>query len=181
MATIYSLQKISTLTDRRVFFDANILIYIFWPSASYHLEENYSSAFGQLLRQKNELLVDFLVISEIINRAIRLEYDKYLLANNISKARFSFKNYRDSDAGHEALSDIHLIVTTNILAKFTVIGKLFNKDDIQSFLVIDTLDFSDKGILATCKANACILLTHDKDYKTANIDILTSNLSILRN
>lgn len=181
MLTRHSIQNIADLKDRQVFFDANVLIYIFWPSGSYRWERDYSTAFRQLLRQKNELLVDFLVISEIVNRAIRLEYDKYLFANALSRTGLSFKQYRDNEEGQAALSDIHLIVATNILAKFTIIGKSFTKDDIQSFLVIDTLDFTDKGILHICKDNACVLLTNDKDYRTADIDILTANPSILAN
>lgn len=181
MATKYSTQNIAAIHNRKVFFDANVLIYIFWPSGSYQWEATYSSAFGQLLRQKNELLVDFIVISEIVNRTIRLSYENHLSANNIQKINLSFKKYRNSVEGQSALSDIYLMVETNILSTFTIVGKSFTKAEIQSFLTIEPLDFSDKGILLTCQHNACVLLTNDIDYKTAAIDILTSNPAILRN
>lgn len=181
MATKYSLQNIHQLGSRKIFFDANVLIYIFWPSGDYKWEEYYSSAFGKLLRQKNELFVDFIVISEIINRSHRLEYEKYLAANNIKKSKLSYKNFRDSDDGCEALSDIYLIIETNILNYFTVLGKAYTKSDIQSFLKLETLDFSDKGILLTCKENSCILLTNDRDFVNADIDILSSNPRLLNN
>ena len=175
----YTLQNIPTLQTRKVFFDANVLIYIFWPSGAYHWEGYYSSAFRRLLRQQNELLVDFRVISEIINRAHRLEYDKYIRLNNILKSNLPYKQYRDSADGQSALSDIYLIIETNILTKFIVVGKAITKAEIQSFLTLEPLDFADKAILLTCQENACVLLTNDADYKACNIDILTSNPAIL--
>ena len=183
MATKYSTQNIPAVINKKVFFDANVLIYIFWPLGfgnTKYWEECYTSAFGKLIRQKNELLVDFIVISEIVNRAIRLEYDKYLIAKNLSKSNLSFKKYRNSADGETALTDIYLMIETDILNRFTVVGKSFTKPDIQSFLTVDSLDFSDKAILSTCQENACILLTNDVDYKTSAIDILTSNPSILK-
>lgn len=48
----YSIQNLSGLNDRKVFFDANVLIYIFWPSGAYFWEDKYSSVFSKLLRQK---------------------------------------------------------------------------------------------------------------------------------
>lgn len=181
MATKYSIHDISILQNRKVFFDANVLIYLFWPSGSYNWEKDYSSVYAKLLRQKNELFVDFIVISEIINRAIRLEYDKYLATNNISKFNHSFKKYRNSADGQTALSDIYLIVETNILNSFTIIGKTFTKNEIRSFLITDNLDIADKGIVKICKENTCILLTNDVDFKTSDIEILTSNPTLLRN
>lgn len=181
MATKYTTQNIPTLLNRKVFIDANVLIYIFWPSGSQHWENVYSSLFARLVRQGNELLVDFIVISEIVNRAIRLEYEKYLLANNLIRSTLPFKKYRNSIDGQTALADIYLMVETDILNKFTIVGKSFTRQEISSFLIVDSLDFGDKGILSTCQENACVLLTNDVDYKTSNIDILTSNPAILRN
>lgn len=181
MSTRYSTQNIPAIHDRKIFFDANVLIYLFWPSGSHHWESLYSTAFGHLLQQQNEMVVDFLVISEIINRAHRLEYDKYLSVNNITKNNLSYKQYRDSADGQTALSDIYLIIESNILNRFTIVGKSFTKDEIRAFLTLEPMDFTDKGILLTCKENGCILLTNDKDYKTADIDILTSNPLILVN
>ena len=126
-------------------------------------------------------MVDFIVISEIINRAIRLEYEKHLASNGIPRSNLSFKRYRDSVEGQSSLTDIYLMVETNILSTFTIIGKSFSKAEIQSFLTLEPLDFADKGILLTCQENGCVLLTNDIDYKAADIDILTSNPAILRN
>lgn len=136
----------------------------FWPSSA---------------STQNELVVDFIVISEIVNRAHRLEYDKHLAANGLAKSAFTYKQYRNSAEGQAALADIYLIIESNILSRFTVIGKDFTKAEIQSFLTLEPLDFSDKAIVLTCKENACLLLTNDADYCTADIDLLSSNPAIL--
>ena len=179
MTRRYPIKNLSALNDRKIFFDANVLIYIFWPSGAYHWEEKYSSTFGRLLRQKNELVTNFIVISEIVNRAHRLEYNSYLSKNNISNTTLNYKNYRNREEGNSTLSDIYLIIETNILRHFTISSNFFTKEDIQSFLHPDSLDFGDKAILAICKENSFVLLTNDADFKFSDIDILTSNPRIL--
>lgn len=86
---------VEQLKDKEIFFDANVLIYIFWPTASHNWEKYYASTFAKLLRQKNTLVVDFITISEFINRAIRIEHEKYVNEHSY----LTFKDYRDSEAG----------------------------------------------------------------------------------
>lgn len=174
MAAKYDVQNIAQLQGRDVFLDANILIYLFWPTGSVSWENTYASAFGRLLRQQNKLCVDFLVISEVVNRAIKSEHVKLQPA-------LKFKQFRDSQEGKDALNDIYKVVENNIINKFHFIGKAFSKDEVTQFLNVDTLDFFDKAILNVCKENNCVLLTNDKDFKIADIDILTANPVILRN
>lgn len=176
MATKYSSRNINQLQGRKVFFDANVLIYVFWPSGNFNWENQYSSAFGNLLRQGNILAVDFMVLSEVINRAIKIEYEKFKINNN----NISYKKYRDSTDGIKAMEDIYVVVKESILPRFTIIGKSFNKSEIESFLHIDSLDFNDKAIVPLCQENNCILLTNDKDFANSDIDIISSNPIILK-
>ncbi|TAF33482.1 MAG: type II toxin-antitoxin system VapC family toxin [Cytophagales bacterium] len=172
MATKYRLQDVAQLVGKDVFFDANILIYLFWPTGQYNFEQNYARVFSNLLRQGNNLFVDFLVISEVINRVVRIEHQKL---NPTQK----FKDFRNSQDGKDALDDIYIIVKNDILNRFNVVGKAFNKQEIESYLAVDELDFVDKATVTLCKENALVLLTNDKDFKNADLDILTGNPSIL--
>jgi len=45
--------------------------------------------------------------------------------------------------------------------------------------MIDELDFVDKATVDLCKEYNLVLLTNDKDFKNAGLDILTGNPSIL--
>ncbi len=179
MAKRYNSFEINKLNKRQIFFDANILLYIFWFTGYSSREKQYSVIFKGLLNQKNEMFVDFIVISEVINRAIRIEYEKYLQQQNISKEKLPFKKYRDTQEGQEALKDIYQVVKGKIINKFGISGKAFSKSDIESFLQLNLLDFSDKGIVSLCKENNFVLLTNDKDFVCTDLEILTSNPVLL--
>jgi predicted nucleic acid-binding protein len=179
MAKFYNSSEIHSLNKRQIFFDANILLYIFWPTGS-GWTKPYSTIFNRLLKQKNEMAVDFIVISEVVNRAVRIEYEKHLQTNNTPKENLPFKKYRDSQDGQEALNDVYEIVKKNIVSKFSIAGKAFTKSDIENFLHIDSLDFSDKGIAAICKEHGFVLLTNDKDFADSDLEILTSNPGLLK-
>lgn len=172
MATIYKLQDYAHLSDKDVFVDANVLIYLFWPTGQHSFESNYARVFRNLLRQGNSLYVDFLVISEVVNRVLRIEHVKL---NSNQK----FKDFRNSQDGKDVINDIYLIVKNDILSCFKIIGKSFNKSDIEGFLIVDQLDFVDKATVSICSENNLVLLTNDKDFKNSGLDILTGNPHIL--
>ena len=168
----YRLQDVSQLLDRNVFVDANILIYLFWPTGSHRFEQNYARVFRTLLRQGNDLYIDFLVISEVINRVLRIEHSK--LNSNIN-----FKTFRDSQDGKDALDDIHTIIKGNILNCFNIEGKIFNNQELENLMVINDLDFVDKATVSLCSEKSLVLLTNDGDFKNTGLDILTGNPRIL--
>ncbi|HNW81501.1 MAG TPA: DUF5615 family PIN-like protein [bacterium] len=175
MKKFYNPSDIKALSGREFLFDANALIYVFWPSASLLKEREYSSIFNNLLKQKNKMHVDFLVISEVINRVLRIEYEKYLNANNITKDNLNFKTFRNNADGQQALNEIYNTVKSQIFSVFSVAEKAFTKDEITKFLNNDSLDFNDKGIYAICRENNFILVTNDRDFLNTETEILSSN------
>lgn len=179
MAANYRLQDFPQLAGRDIFVDAMVLIYLFWPTGQHNFEKNYARVLRNLLRQGNNLKVDFLVISEIVNRAIKAEYEKHLLANSLTKDQLKYKDFRNCQEGQSALNDIYLIVRNDILNHFNVIGESFDRQDLEGFLVVDELDFVDKATVSICSQNGLVLLTNDKDFKNSGLDILTSNPLIL--
>ncbi len=182
MSNRYNLSNISDINNKKIFFDANILIYLFWASGSSYFENKYAKIYTKLNNQKNIYIIDFVVISEVINRAIRLEHDKYRAENNINNiSDYPFKKFRDSNDGQEALKDIYTIISSEILENFELIEKKYSKQFLKPLLVVDKLDFGDKIIVKICDENDYILLTNDKDFKDSNIDILTSNKKIFNN
>ncbi len=90
-----------------------------------------------------------------------------------------FKDFRNSQDGKDVISDIFLIVQNDILSSFKIVGKSFNKSDIEGFLVVDQLDFVDKATVSICSENNMVLLTNDRDFKNSGLDILTGNPHIL--
>ncbi|MBP9742522.1 MAG: type II toxin-antitoxin system VapC family toxin [Burkholderiales bacterium] len=178
MGQRYNEVKIGELENRVIFFDANILIYLFWTSGGKkqkEFEDKYATIFLKLLNQKNKLVVDFMIISEMVNRTIKMEYEKYLENRKLTKKECSYKRYRNSLDGKNILADIYQIVGAKIIRNFEFIGKAFTRIDVQNFLAVDQLDFNDKGIVQICQEFNCVLLTNDGDFAAANIDILTAN------
>lgn len=175
MATRYPLTATNTLTDRDVFFDANVLIYIYWPTADAYWQTKYSRAFAVLLRSDCRINIDYYTISEVINRIFKIEYTNYLVTN----PGVRFKDYRNSDEGKETLSDIYTIVHDDILRNFKVVENVILSEDIKSLLVVEGLDFNDKCLAFLCQQKGFILLTNDGDFKSCDIDLLTANVAIL--
>ncbi|MFA7084087.1 MAG: type II toxin-antitoxin system VapC family toxin [Arcobacteraceae bacterium] len=173
----YNTSNIEDISNKKIFFDANILIYLFWTTGT-SWETSYAKMYSKLNTQNNTYAVDFIVISEFVNRAIRIEYEKYLKEFNLTKKDFNFKEYRDSKDGNEALEDIYEIVSAEILEKFEVVEKVYSKSTIYSLLSVDELDFSDKVIVQICSENNCILITNDKDFKNSNIPIISCNKNL---
>lgn len=181
MQKVYTFSNIHSLKNRIIFFDANILIFLFWPTITKNnRSEKYSKIFKILLQQKVNPTIDFIVISEVINRAIRTEYAKHLQEKNLSKKELRFKTYRDSQEGQMALSDIYITLRKIIREMFNIVGKEFSQINIESFLKVDDLDFSDKGILVICRDNDFVLFTDDKDYTNSKVEILTLNKDIMK-
>ena len=177
MSNRYALSNIADVNNKKVFFDANILIYLFWATGS-SWERTYANLYSRLNNQNNTYLIDFLVISEFINRAIKIEYQNYLNLHVLTSRECKYKDYRDSGDGQEALSDIYTILSSDILEDFEVVEKSYSKDNINSMLIVDNLDFTDKAIEKICIENGCILLTNDKDFKDSTIEILSCNKSL---
>ena len=142
MAKIYTKDQIHQLKDMVIFFDANILIYLFMPTGNLFFETAYSSIFALLLKEKNTLIIDFLVLSEFINRASRIDHEKYLSLNKIDKNKLPYKKYRDSADGQEKLQGIYDLVSNKFLKFFQIIEHGFNHDDITKMLNVDSLDFN---------------------------------------
>lgn len=175
MANCYTKNQIPNLQGRSIFFDANILIYLFIPTGKMYFESNYSSIFASLIKQKNKFVVDFIVLSEFINRAIRIDYDNYLQLNSLDKNRLPFKQYRNQEDGKDKLQQLYDLVINRILKSFDIVENSINHKDVVSMLNVDSLDFNDKAIELICRENNFILLTNDVDYGDTSLDILTAN------
>ena len=180
MAGVITSSQIAHIKKRGIFFDANIILYLFWPSNP-QLEDEYSGIFGKILRQKNDMYVDFIVLSEVVNRVVRIEHRKYIQRMKLNVKKMPFKKYRNIGAGKEVINDIYQIIQKRIFPLFEITGKEFTRKDINGFLNIDSLDFNDKAIASICKENDFVLITHDSDFASCKLDILTANNKIIAN
>lgn len=179
MAQCFGLNDISKISNHNFFFDANVLIYLFGNSSNSVWEEQYAKLYKSLINSQN-LFVNFMIISEFINREAKISYHSHLSFYNISKNQLTFKDYRNCPDGIEVLNGIYETVKVDILEKFNIIDESFSKNDIVDFLKIDSLDFNDKAIKNICLKNNYILVTNDSDFINTDLNILTANNIILK-
>jgi predicted nucleic acid-binding protein len=167
---------IGSIANRKLFFDANVLLYLFAPIANNSNQwaiNAYSRIFNHCLKSSVLTCVDVFVISEFINRSFRIEYEKYLKINGKDRS-FSFKAFRSTTEGLDIAKDIDDLMKGTVLRRFDVVGKAFDKADILAINLINS-DFNDELIIRTCKEHQCVLVTNDADFSGADIDILSAN------
>jgi predicted nucleic acid-binding protein len=168
---------VASVKDRQLFFDANVLLYLFGSvgtSSNQWAINAYTAIFNQCLKMQSVLCVDVFVLSEFINRFLRIEYENHLRTEGLNRNQFNFKNFRSTTEGVQVAQDVEMVVKGQILKRFKMVGKLFDESDISTINLANT-DFNDALIVKTCKNHQCILVTNDADFCGADIDILTAN------
>lgn len=165
MIDVSSIYKIKS-TDQ-VFIDTNILIFLFSPSyvnSNYYQIEKYSAVFAYLVKNKCKLYINSHVVSEFINRCLRIDFDNNYNINNDKNYK---KDYRGSV---EYVKTIQIVLKE--LKKFLKLAKHIN-DDFVSFDITSAYnstkesDFNDLMIADTVKKNNLKLLSDDRDFKTS--------------
>lgn len=154
----------------KVFIDTNILIFLFSPSyvnSSYDQVDKYSAVFSKLIANKCELYINSHVVSEFINRCLRIDFDNNF---NINQDKNYKRDYRGSE---EYLKTIKIVLKE--LKKFLKLANHIN-DDFVSFDISTAYestkenDFNDLIIADTVKKNNLKLLSDDRDFKEIGID-----------
>lgn len=167
------------LADEQILVDANIWLYLLPPTAqpAPWWAAAYSGAFSRLLQAKARPVVDALILSEYLNRYVRLEYDALWRTQHPK-----FKDFRKSADGikvlHAAVAEIKQILNTSApqdtpLANIDIPAVL---GEVQS----GTVDFNDALLIQTCRRNGWKLLTHDNDMTIGGIQVLTTNKKLLQ-
>jgi len=119
------------------------------------------------------MITSCVVLSEVINRVLRIEY------NNIGRSK-TFKEFRNSSEGKQTQEDIFSIIKNQIFSVFTIKDICFTVEQLRPLLKADDIDFNDKIIVETRKAYNMILLTHDADFFHTSIDIFSKNTNLCR-
>lgn len=160
--------------------DANVWLYLQPPAAqpaSGWAVASYSKVFSRLLQAKAQPVVDALILSEYLNRYIRIEYDAAW------KTRYpKFKQFRRSpDAAtilQAAVAEIGQILKTSKACD----TPLANVDlpAVLEAVQNGTADFNDGLLIENCRLNGWKLLTNDSDMTMGGIDLLTANKKLLQ-
>lgn len=168
----YRTTDLDYLASRPFFFDTNILLYLFYSHTVDWASKAYSSLYADMLNRNSKIVIDNTVLSEFINRILRIEYDLQMKMS--ADQSIPFKKFRDTEMGQRTVSHANALVN-NVLKFISVDGEVMDKNDIESILIVDSLDYNDKVIEHLCESKEYILVTNDIDFKESNIDILSAH------
>ena len=161
----------------RVFLDANVLLYVHapFPTPDDLRTKTYSAIFSNLVKSGSEVFVNTHVISEYVNRYLRIVHRAQ---DQEGREYTGFKDFREcsefEDVAQSVADEVY-----HILQAVNISNVAFDGVQIQN--ILDDLgpsrkDFVDSIIAADCHALGATLLTHDRDFaKYEEIDIMTSN------
>ena len=162
------------------FFDTNVWLNIYGPQGAPDdpVVRTYSTALSRILKAESNIHVDVLVLSEFANRYARLEFD----IRNVDHLYWNFKAFRKSQdfigvaqAIADALRRI-LKIAIPIESGFSHVNLLGLINQLET----DPCDFNDLVITALCVSNNFLLVTHDSDFASENVSILTANPTLQR-
>jgi len=162
VSSMYKIDK-----DEKIFIDTNILIFLFSPSfvsSKEYQVDKYSKILDILITNHNELYINSLVVSEYINRCLRIDFEKSFQDDKRTK---DFKNdYRSSEQYNTTLRIIKKQLKKFLKLNVKQVNDGFDSVDILAELdMLDKLDFNDLMIVKAIELYGLKLLSDDGDFK----------------
>jgi len=175
----YDLSSYTFSSDEQILVDTNVWLYLFpAPCDIQHkFVQQYSSAFAKLVSAKALPVLDPMVLSEYLNRYIRIEW-----RGNYKSLYPEYKDFRNSRCFQAAALDAEAFAK-KILSFCQVhsisASELNLVQALREFSVGD-IDFNDAILIDICKKENLRLMTNDGDFQHGGIEILTINQRLLR-
>lgn len=178
MSSVASITGHSFSDEDMLFIDANVLLYIYGPvGPSHRLSTVYSNSLKGMVEKQSRLFVDVQVMSEFINRFAQMEWKQLPEDERPVK----FKQFRHSKAFTPVAKEISQ-AAKDILSISQKCGSCFETADTDAIFdefTLGRIDFNDQIYVEICKTNGFTLVTHDKDFRSQGIDILTANNNLI--
>ncbi len=166
--------------DEQILVDANVWLYLQPPAAQpapSWANRGYSRVFANLLAAGAVPVIDALILSEYLNRYVRIEYDA-CWKEGYSK----FKDFRSSPAGvnvtENAVAEAEHILSFTGRLQDTMANEISLSDVFAEFKQ-GSIDFNDGILIENCRLRQWKFLTHDADIRVGGIDVLTLNKKLL--
>jgi predicted nucleic acid-binding protein len=173
-----AIQTYSFSDQDHLLIDANVWLSVYGPQADAKdwRTSMYSAALKRIIAADCTVFSDVLIISEFVNRYSRLE----------SRLRGihpdSFKTFRQS-AKFKLTAKAIAEDLRRILEHCRPIESGFDQMDLDACLdryENECPDFNDMVLVEICQRNQLKLVTHDSDFRSCPITILTANPRLLR-
>ncbi len=176
---VYDLSSYSFSSDEQVLVDTNIWLYLFPAPGNppYNFAQQYSTAFTKLVSAKAQPVLDPMVLSEYLNRYIRIEWEGYYRSHYRK-----FKEFRNSTDFSTIVSAAE-IFAKKILSCCRIHSIAASELDLNQALTdfsTGGVDFNDGLLIDICKKRNLTLMTNDSDFQEGGIKVLTTNPKLLK-
>lgn len=176
-----SLKGYNPIKGKEFLFDANIWLPLCWPewNKGHHEQTKILSLFlDKCIRAKCKILLPAVIVSEIINRIYRDEWDSY----GKMHGEIKYKEFRKTEDAKNITTDIQQVFISQLikLQEQGIVEKVednFSEFNIsQAIQNLNQRDFNDSIILQICESHDVCLVTDDSDLLKASdtITILTA-------
>lgn len=160
----------------KYFFDTNIWLYINGPVVNTNIakQKKYSALLSEICSRGAGLYITSMVVSEYINRVVRIGFQVWKTEDRLNRINADFKNsYRNTEHYSDILADAVLQVD-EILKVARRRPDDFHRIDIHSILhsLDQSHDYNDAYIVACCEQDNLVLVSDDRDLQNMNSDII---------
>ena len=185
MHNIVEIDTYIPTADEKFFFDANIWLYLYCPIGNYNNEivKKYASFLKKVIQSKSSIFISALVLSEIFNSWLRLEFN--ILKEKYPSKYVDFKkDFRNTQEYKNLVSTIKTAVMSQIMKIAKRIDDKFSSISLDKlFEKIENSDFNDNYLLTMANLEGFKIVTNDSDFAFSRempIPILTANTKMLK-
>jgi predicted nucleic acid-binding protein len=181
VSDILALSSVSFEKNPELFFDTNIWLYIYGPFANPNdwRTSKYSQFYKRVLENKCRIFINLTVISEFLNRYLRMIHD---VLKKGGEAPENYKDFRATAAFVEALQgaadDLH-----HIMRDCDRVNTDISSIDFDNFIRrmhSGKMDFADIVAADHCVEKGWVLVTHDCDFSGISSKVATANPQLLK-
>ena len=182
MNNVMDIQSYAPQEGDRYFFDANIWLYFYCPIGNYNKNtiSKYDGFLKRVLSNNTTIYISSLIVSEIINRWLRLDFNILKRSDN---RMVDFKqNYRGSENYLNTVHNITTVFNDQLLKISTPLNDRAEKISMPDVLCgLAKTDFNDSYYHQLARLNNLIIVTNDSDFSELDtgISILTANQRLL--
>lgn len=175
----YDLSSYTFSSDEQILVDTNVWLYLFPAPAnpSNRFASQYSNAFSKLVSAQAKPVLDPMVLSEYLNRYVRIEWE-----GNYKSRYPKFKHFRNSSDFLSIASAVETFAK-KILSYcriHAVSPEVLDLNQALTEFVSGQIDFNDALLVDLCKKRNLKLMTNDADFQAGGIEVLTTNSRLLR-
>ena len=163
--------------EDRLFLDTNVWWFIYVPQKpkATRQVEVYSQALRDIHEARSRIHIDVLVVSEFINAYARREWRSR--RPDIRDFKYFRRSEEFESVAAEIARDVKLVTSQceQLASGFDTL----RIEEMMGAYGAGRTDFNDQVIAQLCRKEGLTLITHDLDFRHADVSILTANQHLL--